>query len=90
MTPLIYNNQFAVDFKEKSYLFNTFFAKQCTPFRTGSNLPIQILRGTNGSFNTITFTKYYVLKVTKKLNSNKVRRHDQISICMLHICEKTI
>ena len=89
MTPLIYNNQFAVDFKEKSYLFNTFFAKQCTPFRTGSNLPIYILRGTNGFFNTITFTKH-VLKVTKKLNSNKVRRHHQISICMLHICEKAI
>ena len=90
MTPLIYNNQFAVDFKEKSYLFNTFFAKQCTLFRTGSNLLIYILRGTNGFFNTITFTKHYVLKVTKKLNSNKVRRHHQISICMLHICEKAI
>ena len=28
--PLIHNNQFVVDFKEKSELFNSFFAKQCT------------------------------------------------------------
>ena len=50
---------------------------------------LHILRRINGSLNTITFTKDYVLKVTKKLNSNKARRHDQVSICMLHIYEKS-
>ena len=39
--PLIHNNQFVVDFKEKGKLFNSFFAKQCTHIETGSNLPIQ-------------------------------------------------
>ena len=41
---LIIHNQFVVDFKEKSELFNSFFAKQCTHIETGSNLPTQILR----------------------------------------------
>ena len=35
----MHNNQFVVDFKEKSELFISFFAKQCTHIETGSNLP---------------------------------------------------
>ena len=41
--PLIHNNQFVVDFKEKSELFNPFSANQCTLIETRSNLPTQIL-----------------------------------------------
>ena len=37
--PLIHNDQFVVDFKEKSELFNSFFAKQCTYIETESSLP---------------------------------------------------
>ena len=37
--PLIHNNQFVVDFKEKSELFNSFFAKQCTYIEIESSLP---------------------------------------------------
>ena len=34
--PLIHNNQFVVDLKEKSELLNSFLAKQCTYTETGS------------------------------------------------------
>ena len=37
--PLIHNNQFVIDFTEKSELFNSFFPKQCTHIETGRNLP---------------------------------------------------
>ena len=47
-----------MDFKEKSELFNSFYAKQCTVIGAGSNLPIQVLRRTNKSLNTISFTEY--------------------------------
>ena len=46
---LIYNNRFVADFKEKSKLFNSFFAKQCTYIETGSSLPTQLLRRRNES-----------------------------------------
>ena len=68
--PLIHNNQFVVDFKEKSELFNSFFAKQCTYIETGSSLPTQLLRRTNESLNTI--------NVMRKLDPSKAHRHDQI------------
>ena len=88
--PLIHNNQFVVDFKEKSKLFNSFFAKQCTYIETGSSLPTQLLRRTNESLNTIDFTKDYILNVMRKLDPSKAHGHDQISICMVQICGKAI
>ena len=74
--PLIQNNQFAVDFKEKSELFNSFFAKQCTHIETGSNLPTQILCRTDESFSTINFTEDDILSIIRKLDPNKA--HDMI------------
>ena len=87
--PLIHSNQFIVDFREKSELFNSFFTKQCSHVETGSNLPTQILRRTNKSLNTINFTEDYILSVERKLNHNKVHGH-QISVRMLQICDKAI
>ena len=88
--PLIHNNQFVVDFKEKSELFNSFFAKQCTHIETGSSLPTQLLRRTNESLNTINFTEDDILNVIRKLDPSKAHGHDQISIRMVQICDKPI
>ena len=79
ISPLIHTsfNQFVVDFKEKSELFNSFFAKQCTHIETGSGLPFQILRITNDSLNTINFTEDNILSVIKKLNLDKAHGHDK-------------
>ena len=55
--PLIHNNQFVVDFKENSELFNPFLVNQCTLIETRSNLSTQILCRSNKSSNTMSFTK---------------------------------
>ena len=88
--PSIHNNQFVVDFKGKSKLFNSFFAKQCTNIETRTNLPTQILRRTNKCLNTINFTKDDILRVISKLNPDKGHGHDQISISIIQICDKAI
>ena len=88
--PSIHNNQFVIDFKGKSKLFNSFFAKQCTNIETRSNLPTQILRRTNKCLNTINFTKDDILRVISKLNPDKGHGHDQISISIIQICDKAI
>ena len=68
---LIHNNQFVVDFKEKSELFNSFFAKQCTHIVRVSNLPTQILRRTNEFLHTVNFTKDgWHFKCYKEVNPN--------------------
>ena len=87
---LIHNHQFVVNFEEKSELFNSFFAKQCTHIETGSNLPTQILRRTNESLSTINFTWGDILSVIRKLDPNGAHGHDHISIRMLLICGKAI
>ena len=88
--PLIYNNQFITDFKEKSELFDSFFAKQCSLIETGSKLPIQMLGRTNKSLNSITFNDGDILSIISNLDPNKAHGHDQISIRMLQICAKLI
>ena len=88
--PLIQSDQFVEDFTEKSELFKSFFAKQCTYIETGSSLPTHILRSTNKSLNTINFTEDDILNVIRKLDPSKAHGHDQISIRMIQICDKAI
>ena len=87
---MIHNSQFVVDFKEKSELFNSFFARQCTNIETGSSLPTQLLRRINESINTINFNENDILNVIRMLDSSKLHGHDQISIGMVQICDKAI
>ena len=88
--PLIHNNQFVTDFKEKCELFNSFFVKQCSVIETGSTLPTQFTLKTNKSLNNINFSESDILKVIRNLDTNKAHGHDEISIRMLQIWDKTI
>ena len=46
ISPLLHNGKFIMDFKEKSELFNDFFAKQCSVVNSNRKLPSVLIRKT--------------------------------------------
>ena len=82
--PLLVNNSFATDFKEKSNFFNDFFCKQCTPVAHDSTLPT-VLETPNETLSSLEIIASDIGKVIKALTVNKAHGHDEISIGMLKV-----
>ena len=87
--PLLVNNSFVTDFKEKANLFNEFFCKQCTPVANDSTLPT-LLETPNETLSSLEIIASDIGKIVKALKVNKAYGHDEISIRMLKLCESTI
>ena len=87
--PLLVNNSFVTDFKEKANLFNDFFCKQCTPVANDSTLPT-LLETPNETLSSIEIIASDIGKIIKALKVNKAHGHDEISIKMLKLCESAI
>ena len=88
--PLLHEDKFITNFKEKPYIFNDFFAKQCSLINTNSNLPSVLSKKTHKLLSTIHFTSDDILKIIKNLDPNKAHGHDMISIRMIKICDASI
>ena len=88
--PIFDENRFVTNFKEKTELFNSFFAKQCSIIDNSSEIPSFLHPKTEKSLSNITFTEKNIEKVIQSLDSNKSHGHDMISIRMLNICGKSI
>ena len=88
--PILHENSFVTNFKEKAELFNSFFAKQCSIIDNGSEIPSFLHPKTDKSLSNITFTEKDIEKIIQNLDSNKAHGHDMISIRMLKICGKSI
>ena len=88
--PIFHNNKYIVDFKEKSEIFNTFFAEQCSLIPNKSVLPSQLTLLTENSLSTCNFSKKDILQIIRNLDSNKAHGHDMISIRMLKLCGDSI
>ena len=78
------------DFKEKTELFNVFFAKQCSLIEKNSSLLKKLIYLTEKRLSKIRFSEDDIPKIIQNLDTNKAHDHDQISICMLKVCGKTI
>ena len=88
--PLFHENKFVTHFKEKTELFNAFFAKQCSLIDTNSSLPKNLIYLTEKRLRKIMFSEDDIAKIIQNLDPNKARGHNQISIRMLKIWGKTI
>ena len=90
ISPLFVNNKFVTDFQEKANVFNSFFAKQCSPILSSSVLPAKISYMTKDRIKTICFGKSDVVKLIKALDISKAHGHDGISVKMIKICADSI
>ena len=88
--PLLVDNNFVTDIQTKANIFNTFFAEQCTPLNNSSVLPVNQMFLTQSRLNFINLNEDEILKVIRALNIHKAHGHDDISIRMIKICDKSL
>ena len=92
--PLLVNDKFVTDIKTKVCIFNKFFvhlcAKQCTPLKNGSILPVNEIFLTQSRLNSLDFNKDEILKIIRALNIYKANGYDDISIRIIKICDKSL
>ena len=67
----LFINKFVTDFQEKANVFNLFFAKQCSPIPSSSDLPAKISYMTKDRIKTLWFWKSGVIKLIKALDVSK-------------------
>ena len=87
--PLLVDNKFILNCKEKAKLFTTFFCKQCTMNVTTSVLPILTYK-TNERLDNVAVTINDIIPLIRKLDPNKATGPDGISCKMLLLCGDTV
>ena len=84
--PILINNIFVLNAKEKANEFIKYFSAQCTPLVNDSTLP-NLSYHTEQRLNHLEFTREDILSLIRNLNKNKSCGHDGISARMLSICD---
>ena len=85
MPPIIENEKYISNFKEKADVFNKYFSLQCRPLNNGSTLP-NFTPLTASKLEKIHFDPKNIVSIINKLNSKKDNGQDGISIAMLKLC----
>ena len=87
--PLLVNNMFILNCREKAKLFNDHFSKQCRPITTSSVLlPLNPL--TDKKIDHIPIQSDEILALIRNLNPNKASGSDGISGHMLLLCDNSV
>ena len=87
---LLIDDKFVTDIQTKANIFNKFFADQYTPLKNGSVLPKGQIFLTQSRLCTLHFDEKELIKIIRNLNVHKAHGHDNISIRMIKICDKSI
>ena len=74
----------------KANVFNKFFAEQCTPLHNNSSLPVNQIFLTQSNLVSLDFDEDELLKIIRALNIQKAHGHDDISIRMIKIWDKSL
>ena len=88
--PIFHNGNFVSNIRQKSELFNTSFAQQCSLIKNRSTLPSCIFPKADKSLSTIYFSEEDILNIIRSLDPYKAHGHDNISNRMIKLCRKKI
>ena len=87
--PILSENDFVINGREKATLFANYFSLQCKPLINDSVLP-DITYRTESRLVDITVTSEEILSLIRNLNKGKSCGPDNISAHMLLLCDETI
>ena len=88
--PVLVNDKFVTDMKTKGDIFRKFVAEQCIPLKNDSKIPINLIFQTQSRLSSLDFNEDEILKIIRALNIHKAHGHDDISIRMIKICDKSL
>ena len=88
--PLLFNGAFVTEFQEKTNIFNSFFAKQCTLVSNSNDLTSEFTYMTEERIHSIAFSESDVITIIRALDINKTHDHDNISVRMIKLCTNTV
>ena len=87
--PLLINNRFILDCREKAKLFNDFFSQQCKPIINDSVLPISIFLNEK-RIDQLSIGNDEIISLIRNINPNKATSSDGISGQMLLLCDDSV
>ena len=87
--PLIVNNLFVLNCKEKAFYFNEFFSEQCKTIVNSSVLPVLNFH-TEKRIDHIALENDEIISLIRKINPSKARGSDGISGQMLRLCDDSV
>ena len=87
--PLLVNNTFILNYREKAKLLTDFFSQQCTPVINDSILP-NFSYLTNEKIEQIPIENEDIVSLIRKLNPNKANGSNGISGQMLLLCDDSV
>ena len=88
--PLLVENKFVTDMKTKANIFNKFFVEQCTPLKNNSKLQFSQMFLTQSRLISLDLNEDEILKIISALNIHEVDDHDDVSIRVIKICDKSL
>ena len=88
--PLLVDNKHVTDIKTKANIFNEYFAEQCTLLKHSSVLTIIQTFLTLSRLTFLDFNEEEILKIISALDIHRARGHDDISIRIIKVCDKSL
>ena len=86
---LLIDDKFVTDIQMKANIFNNFFANKCTPLKNNSILSKSQIFLTQSRLSTLDFNEEKLIKIIRNLNLHKAHGHDDISMRMIKMCDKS-